>query len=59
MDGDIGTSVVLLNNEKGKKYYQSIASKLKEKEVPFDVVVKGNPALVSPLLPPKVNRGIL
>lgn len=56
MDGDIGTSVVLLNNEKGKKYYQSIASKLKEKEVPFDVVVKGNPALVSPLLPPKVNR---
>lgn len=56
MDGDIGTSVVLLNNEKGKKYYQSIASKLKEKEVLFDVVVKGNPALVSPLLPPKVNR---
>lgn len=56
MDGDIGTSVVLLNNEKGKKYYQSIASKLKEKEVPFDVVVKGNPALISPLLPPKVNR---
>lgn len=31
MDGDIGTSIVLLNNEKGKKYYQSIASKLKEK----------------------------
>lgn len=56
MDGDIGTSVVLLNNEKGKKYYQSIASKLKEKEVPFDVVVKGNPALISPLLPPNVNR---
>lgn len=56
MDGDIGTSVVLLNNEKGKKYYQSIASKLKEKVVPFDVVVKGNPALISPLLPPKVNR---
>ena len=56
MDGDIGTSIVLLNNEKGKKYYQSIASKLKEKVVPFDVVVKGNPALISPLLPSKVNR---
>lgn len=26
------------------------------KEVPFGVVVKGNPALISPLLPPKVNR---
>ena len=49
MDGDIGTSVVLINNEKGKSYFKSIASKLKEKEVPFDVVVKGNPALVSSL----------
>ena len=56
MDGDIGTSVVLINNEKGKSYFKSIASKLKEKEVPFDVVVKGNPALVSSLQPPIVNR---
>lgn len=56
MDGDIGTSVVLINNEKGKSYFKSIASKLKEKEVPFDVVVKGNPALVSSLEPPIVNR---
>lgn len=56
LDGDLGTSVVLINNEKGKKYYQSVSSKLKEKEVPFDVVVKGNPALVSSLNPPIVNR---
>lgn len=56
MDGDIGTSVVLINNEKGKSYFKSIASKLKEKEVPFDVVVKGNPALVSSLQLPIVNR---
>ena len=56
MDGDIGTSVVLINNGKGKSYFKSIASKLKEKEVPFDVVVKGNPALVSSLQPPIVNR---
>lgn len=56
MDGDLGTSVVLLNNEKGKKYFHSVASKLNEKEVPFDVVVKGNQALVSSLLPPTVNR---
>jgi len=56
MDGDLGTSIVLLNNEKGKKYYQSVVSKLKEKEVPLDIVVKGNPALVSSLNPPIVNR---
>ena len=56
MDGDLGTSIVLLNNEKGKKYYHSIVGKLKEKEVPLDIVVKGNPALVSSLNPPIVNR---
>ena len=56
MDGDIGTSVVLINNEKGKSYFKSLPRKLKEKEVPFDVVVKGNPALVSSLQPPIVNR---
>lgn len=56
MDGDLGTSVVLINSEKGKEYYASIKSKLKEKEVPTDVVVKGNPALMTPLTPPIVNR---
>lgn len=56
MDGDLGTSVVLLNNDKGKKYYHSITSRLNEKEVPLEVVVKGNPALVESLLPPTVNR---
>ncbi len=56
LDQDLGTSVVLLNSDKGKRYYNSCAAKLREKEVPLDVVVKGNPALVSSLLPPKVNR---
>lgn len=56
LDGDLGTSVVLINNDKGKRFYQKILGKLYEKEVPFDVVVKGNPALISPLNPPLVNR---
>ncbi len=56
MDGDLGTSVVLLNSEKGRGYYLSLGSKLIDKVVPFEVVVKGNPALVSPLPPPKVDR---
>ena len=56
MDGDLGTSIVLLNNEKGKNYYQSVVGKVNEKEVPLDIVVKGNPALVSSLNPPIVNR---
>lgn len=56
LDGDLGTSIVLLNNQKGKNYYQSCLHKLIEKQVPLDIVVKGNPALMRPLNPPTVNR---
>lgn len=56
LDGDLGTSIVLLNNEKGKQYYNSCFNKLKEEKVPLDVVVKGNQALIRPLDPPTVNR---
>lgn len=56
LDGDLGTSIVLINNKKGKVYYDACLSKLREKEVSLDDVVKGNPALVSSLNPPTVNR---
>jgi acetyltransferase-like isoleucine patch superfamily enzyme/coenzyme F420-reducing hydrogenase beta subunit len=56
LDGDLGTSIVLLNNEKGKDYYHSVISKLIDKEVPLSVVVNGNPALISSLPNPRVDR---
>lgn len=56
LDDDLGTSIVLLNNEKGKAYYDACLSKLRDKEVVLDDVVKGNAALLSPLNPPTVNR---
>lgn len=56
LDNDMGTSLVMLNNSKGKKYYDSIKTTLIEKEVPFDSVIKQNPALVTPLDPPHVDR---
>lgn len=56
LDGDLGTSIVLLNDKKGKDFFQACLQKVKEREVPLDVVVRGNQALVRPLAPPRVDR---
>lgn len=56
MDGDLGTSIVLLNSEKGRKYYFSLGARIIDKTVPYEVVVKGNPALISSLAHPKCDR---
>lgn len=45
LDGNLGTSIVLLNNSKGKSYFESVKSKIKEIPVDLNVVEKGNPAL--------------
>lgn len=56
LDNDMGTSLVMINSEKGKAYFESMKPSLLEKEIPFDSIFKGNPALVKPLDPPTVNR---
>lgn len=55
-DGDLGTSIVLLNSNKGKLFYENVRSKFKEQEVPIEAVIPGNPALVSSLAKPTLNR---
>ena len=49
LDNDLGTSVVLLNNEKGKVFVERCLKKLNYSEFPFDKAVKGNACLVRPL----------
>lgn len=56
LDNDMGTSLVMINSEKGKAYFDSIKPSLIEREIPFDSIHKGNPALTKPLNPPIVNR---
>jgi acetyltransferase-like isoleucine patch superfamily enzyme/coenzyme F420-reducing hydrogenase beta subunit len=56
MDDDLGTSLVMVNSEKGRLYYESIQQKIKSVKVPFESILKGNPALLKPLGPPKINR---
>lgn len=56
LDNDMGTSLILLNSEKGKTHYEMIQSSILDKQIPFDSILKGNPALVSSLNTPLVNR---
>lgn len=56
LDNDMGTSLVMLNNSKGKKYYESIMGSLKDKKIPFESTLAKNPALLRPLDPPLVDR---
>jgi acetyltransferase-like isoleucine patch superfamily enzyme len=52
----MGTSLVMINSQKGKYYYEQIQSTLLSKPVPFDTIFKGNQALTKSLNPPIVNR---
>jgi acetyltransferase-like isoleucine patch superfamily enzyme/coenzyme F420-reducing hydrogenase beta subunit len=56
LDNDLGTSLVMLNSQKGARYFASIKDKIIEKQVPFETILAGNQALVKSLNPPLVNR---
>ena len=51
MDDDKGTSLVLVNTEKGKKAFAALAEKIVFKASDFDHAVAGNPAIVRPTTP--------
>ena len=55
-DHDLGTSVVMLNSEKGKAYYEKVRTFLRDKEIPFKSTLPGNKALVTPLSRPQIDR---
>lgn len=49
LDNDLGTSVVLINNEKGKAFVEKCLKKLHYAEFSFEKAVKGNVHLMKPL----------
>ena len=51
MDDDKGTSLVLVNTEKGAQSFSAISSALNSKVADFDNAVKGNPAIMRPTKP--------
>lgn len=57
LDGDLGTSLVMLNSKKGVAFFESVKENINEKIIPFKSIIKGNLALVSSLsLLPGVDR---
>lgn len=55
-DNNLGTSLVMVNNTKGKKYYEQITSGILDTSIPFKSILKGNKALTEPLGSPLVDR---
>lgn len=56
LDNDMGTSLVIVNNARGKEYFKSISSKILFKEIPFESILSKNPALTKSILSPLVDR---
>lgn len=61
LDYNIGTSMILLNSKKGEAFFESVSStnKLEYIETKFESILKGNPALLRPIGPAKVDRDSL
>lgn len=49
LDNDLGTSVIIINNEKGQAFVEKCLKKINYSEFPFDAVVEGNAHLIRPL----------
>lgn len=58
LDDDTGTSVVLVNSEKGEEWFRKIARKIKMEPVSLESVLAGNAALVHPLKKSSVARTV-
>lgn len=56
LDRDLGTSIVLLNSNKGKLFYKDVRSKFNDKLVTIDMVTPGNQALLNSLSHPTFDR---
>lgn len=55
-DHDLGTSVIMLNSQKGKDFYDTVKANFKETEIPYSAIVGENPALIHPLSKPNIDR---
>jgi acetyltransferase-like isoleucine patch superfamily enzyme/coenzyme F420-reducing hydrogenase beta subunit len=56
LDNNIGTSMILLNSQKGIQYFTAVKDKLEWKETAFESILGGNIALRKPIEPAKINR---
>lgn len=55
-DNDLGTSVIMVNSQKGLDFYESVKNKFHDKEILYENVIVNNKALISSLSRPTLNR---
>lgn len=56
IDDNIGTSLVLINSVKGKRFFEEIKPKLRYIELPYQTALDGNKSLLESLPKPKIDR---
>ncbi|WP_281084974.1 Coenzyme F420 hydrogenase/dehydrogenase, beta subunit C-terminal domain [Segatella bryantii] len=56
LDMNIGTSMILLNSDKGAAYFEQAKEKLEYKETSFESILGGNIALRKSIEPAKIDR---
>lgn len=56
MDKDLGTSLVMINSQKGAAFFERVKSRINYVQVPFESCGRENPMLTVPLGPPLVDR---
>ena len=58
LDNDLGTSVILLNSQKGKDFYKSVNSSFRDQKIDFSAVRIGNGAIDFSLSKPTFDRDV-
>lgn len=56
LEKNLGTSLVMINSQKGRAYFQNIQENIQAISMPFKTILAGNMALVKPLEAPRVDR---
>ncbi len=57
-DNDLGTSIIFLNTEKGKHYFDGVSHSFRIKQVSVEMVLPGNRAIMNSLSKPAIDRDV-
>lgn len=58
LEKNLGTSLVMINSQKGKEWFNKIKDRLNYIQMPFEATLGGNPALTKDAEKPNIDRAI-
>ena len=56
MEKDLGTSLVMVNSQKGERFFEEVKKRINYVKVPFDSIEAGNRSLNLSVDPPRIDR---